>query len=92
MNVDASRITARFNGSGLAMLASRPLSAGLIHRTKLVEVGGSTDEILDILRAYGGRLTWRSAPDSGQADAVNVGLCLLRYSLSAMFHKAKGGQ
>lgn len=38
--------------------------------------GGSTDETLDILRSYGTRLTWRSGPDGGQADAVNAGVRL----------------
>lgn len=38
--------------------------------------GGSTDDTPDILRSYGDRLTWRSAPDAGQADAVNSGFRL----------------
>ncbi|PWB81613.1 MAG: glycosyltransferase [Candidatus Methylomirabilota bacterium] len=42
----------------------------------LVMDGGSTDETLDILRSYGNRLTWRSGPDGGQADAVNAGFRL----------------
>lgn len=42
----------------------------------LVMDGGSNDETLDILRGYGNRLTWRSAPDLGQADAVNSGFRL----------------
>ena len=44
----------------------------------LVVDGGSTDDTLDILRSYGDRLTWRSAPDLGQADAVNRGFRLAR--------------
>jgi glycosyltransferase involved in cell wall biosynthesis len=40
--------------------------------------GGSTDDTLDILRSYGGRLIWRSAPDSGQAEAVNRGFRLAK--------------
>ena len=36
--------------------------------------GGSTDGTLDILRRYEGRLTWSSAPDKGQVDAINKGL------------------
>lgn len=42
----------------------------------LVMDGGSTDDTLDILRSYGTRLIWRSAPDLGQADAVNAGFRL----------------
>lgn len=44
----------------------------------LVMDGGSTDETLDILRSYGHRLTWMSAPDLGQADAVNSGVRLAK--------------
>jgi len=40
--------------------------------------GGSTDDTLDILHSYGDRLTWRSAPDSGQAEAVNRGIRLAK--------------
>jgi glycosyltransferase involved in cell wall biosynthesis len=36
--------------------------------------GGSTDETLDILRKYTGRLTWYSEKDKGQSDAINKGL------------------
>ena len=34
---------------------------------------GSTDGTLDILRSYGERIRWVSAPDNGQADAINQG-------------------
>ena len=44
----------------------------------IVMDGGSTDDTLDILRGYGDRLIWRSAPDAGQADAVNSGFRLAK--------------
>jgi glycosyltransferase involved in cell wall biosynthesis len=43
---------------------------------------GSTDDTLDVLRGYSGRLTWRSPPDSGQAEAVNRGFRLVRVTSS----------
>lgn len=39
----------------------------------LVIDGGSTDETVNILREYEGRLTWVSEPDNGQSDAINKG-------------------
>jgi len=36
--------------------------------------GGSTDETLGVLESYGGRVTWESAVDRGQTDAINRGL------------------
>ncbi len=43
------------------------------HIEYLVMDGGSTDESLDILRRYEGRLAWVSAKDEGTADAINKG-------------------
>jgi glycosyltransferase involved in cell wall biosynthesis len=40
----------------------------------LVQDGGSTDDTIDILRAYEGRVAWVSAPDEGQSDALNRAL------------------
>jgi glycosyltransferase involved in cell wall biosynthesis len=40
----------------------------------LVMDGGSTDGTLDILERYTSRLRWRSGPDGGHSDAVNLGL------------------
>lgn len=38
-----------------------------------VRDGGSTDGTLEILRSYGTRLKWVSAPDGGQSAAINAG-------------------
>ena len=39
----------------------------------IVMDGASTDGTVDILRRYGDRLRWVSAPDGGAADAINRG-------------------
>jgi glycosyltransferase involved in cell wall biosynthesis len=36
--------------------------------------GGSTDGSVEVLQSFGAQLRWRSAPDNGQADAINAGL------------------
>jgi glycosyltransferase involved in cell wall biosynthesis len=38
-----------------------------------VQDGGSSDDTVDILKSYGDRISWRSVPDEGQADAINLG-------------------
>ena len=43
--------------------------------------GGSSDNTLDVLRAYQDRLTFLSEPDKGQADAVNKGFERARGSI-----------
>ena len=39
-----------------------------------VHDGGSTDQSVSVLRSYGDRIRWSSAPDFGQTDAINRGL------------------
>jgi GT2 family glycosyltransferase len=39
----------------------------------VVRDGGSRDGTLDVLRGYGQRVRWASAPDAGQAAAINAG-------------------
>jgi glycosyltransferase involved in cell wall biosynthesis len=45
--------------------------------------GGSQDETVEILRRYADRLRWLSAPDGGQADAVNRGIALTQGEIIA---------
>lgn len=40
----------------------------------LIQDGGSTDDTLAILRSFGDRVAWVSAPDDGQSDALNKAL------------------
>lgn len=50
------------------------LEQGYPNLEYIVLDGGSTDGSVDILRRYGGQLAyWCSAPDGGQAEAVNRG-------------------
>lgn len=43
------------------------------HIDYIVMDGGSTDGTVDLLRRHAGRLRYWSAPDGGQADAINKG-------------------
>ena len=38
-----------------------------------VQDGGSVDGSVPVLESYGDRISWRSHPDKGQADAINLG-------------------
>ena len=74
-----SIITPSFNqGRFIRQTIESVLSQDYPKLEYLVMDGGSTDETLDILRSYGNRLTWRSAPDHGKAAAVNAGFRLVK--------------
>jgi glycosyltransferase involved in cell wall biosynthesis len=38
-----------------------------------VQDGGSNDGTVEILKSYGDKISWRSAPDEGQSHAINAG-------------------
>jgi glycosyltransferase involved in cell wall biosynthesis len=38
-----------------------------------VQDGASDDGTVDVLKSYGDKLNWRSNPDKGQSDAINIG-------------------
>jgi glycosyltransferase involved in cell wall biosynthesis len=44
----------------------------------LVVDGASSDETIDVLRSYGDRIAWISGPDSGQSEAINKGLRMVK--------------
>ncbi|HWQ04862.1 MAG TPA: glycosyltransferase family 2 protein [Longilinea sp.] len=49
------------------------LNQGYANLELLVMDGGSSDDTLQILKSYGDRIAWQSAPDRGQTQAVNNG-------------------
>jgi glycosyltransferase involved in cell wall biosynthesis len=50
------------------------LAQGIADAEILVLDGASTDDTVSVLREYDGKVRWTSAPDRGQADAVNQGV------------------
>jgi glycosyltransferase involved in cell wall biosynthesis len=53
------------------------------HLEYLVVDGGSSDNTVDILKKYEGRLTWISEKDRGQADAINKGFQMAKGEIVA---------
>ncbi len=59
------------------------LNQGYPNLEYLVIDGGSTDNTLDILKQYDGKLKWISEKDKGQSDAINKGFKLARGEIVA---------
>src|SRR5438132_8074269 len=67
-------VTPSFNqGRYIRQTIESVLSQEVQNLVYFVVDGGSTDETLDILRSFGGRLKWLSERDKGSADAINKG-------------------
>jgi hypothetical protein len=64
-------------GRFIAAAIDSVLSQSHPHLDYIVMDGGSTDETLDVLRSYRGRIRWESGPDAGQAAAINRGFRLV---------------
>lgn len=70
-----SIITPTYNqGNYIEQTIQSVLSQGYPNLEYLVMDGGSTDQTLEILRKYEGRLHFISEKDRGQSDAINKGL------------------
>jgi glycosyltransferase involved in cell wall biosynthesis len=48
-----------------------------------VQDGGSVDGSIDILKSYGDKISWLSAPDQGQAEAINRGFAAVDCEIMA---------
>lgn len=79
-----SIITPSFNqGNFIRETIESVLSQSYDNIEYIVIDGGSTDNTLDILSQYEGKLTYISEPDKGQSDAINKGFRMAKGEIFA---------
>ncbi len=79
-----SVITPSFNqGNYIEETIASVLSQDYPHIEYMVVDGGSTDNTLNILRQYRGKIRWISEKDNGQADAINKGVRMTKGEIVA---------
>lgn len=79
-----SIVTPSFNqGQFIAETIESVLQQSYPNIELIVMDGGSTDDTVEVLRRYDGRIQWFSEPDKGQAHAINKGMHLARGEIVA---------